>query len=509
MAEVFLTMVAGPSGSGFSKLAVIKRLRPNLVEDPDFVAMLVDEARISARLSHPNVVQTLEVGVEREEYYLAMEFLDGQPMHRIQRRVARTKASFSEDLSFLIVVDTLAGLHHAHELADYDGTPLNIVHRDVTPQNIFVTYDGTVKVVDFGIAKAAGRAQETKAGIVKGKVRYMSPEQALGGEVDRRADIFAAGVLLWEAATGMRFWAGEDDMTIVQRLVAGTYDPAPSTAKADVAPEIDAICRKAMAFNKEDRYATADELRADIESFLGTRIVSARRQLGPIVAEMFASERVQVRQVIERAGRTAAAEASMAALMSGQNTIAPPKSGRGPNSSRASSSTHVMATSIVPQHIAQLASVGPFEASFQVGSIAPAPSRTARFGGWSAAVLAAAAAVVVALFAFPMPLSEHVARIPSHVDHVRSSLVLTSATQLKERVVAEIPVPVEAAAFAAVHFSKPVVVARAPEPVAASSPVAAPRHAAAPAAASEMPEAKARRAKPAIDLADPWVARKE
>jgi serine/threonine protein kinase len=513
MAEVFLTMIGGPSGSGFSKLAVVKRLRPNLVEDPDFIAMLVDEARISARLSHPNVVQTLEVGIETEEYFLAMEFLDGQPMHRIQRRVARTKADFPEEMAFLVVVDTLAGLHHAHELADYDGTPLNIVHRDVTPQNIFVTYDGTVKVVDFGIAKAAGRMQETKAGIVKGKVRYMSPEQALGGEVDRRSDIFAAGVLLWEAATGMRFWAGEDDMTIVQRLVAGTYDPSPRTAKADVAPEIDAICRKAMAFEKEERYATAEELRNDIESFLGARIVSARRKLGAVIAEMFATERAQVRQVIERAGRAVTVETSFEALRSGQPTLAPPSSGRPASSPRHSSSTHVMATSIVPAHLAaQIASIRPLAASVPVDPYASMSApRTFRVGAWSAAVLAAAAAVTIVLLAFSMDVVERVARIPSQVEHTRSSLMLTSATQLRERIIVEAPVPTDTTAVSAVpaiHFSKPVVVARA-EPVvaAAASPAATPRHAAA--SAAEMPEAKARRAKPAIDLADPWVARRD
>jgi serine/threonine protein kinase len=495
MAEVFLTMVAGPSGSGFSKLAVVKRLRPNLVEDPDFVAMLVDEARISARLSHPNVVQTLEVGVENEEYFLAMEFLDGQPMHRIQRRVARTKAAFSEEMAFLVVIDTLAGLHHAHELADYDGTPLNIVHRDVTPQNIFVTYDGTVKVVDFGIAKAAGRVQETKAGIVKGKVRYMSPEQAVGGEVDRRSDIFAAGVLLWEAATGMRFWRGEDDMTIVQRLVAGTYDASPRSAKPTVAPEIDAICRKAMSFNKEDRYATADELRTDIESFLGGRIVSARRKLGAAVSEMFASERTQVRQVIERAGRTAIVEASMTTLLSGQTTIAPP--GATPRSPH-SSSTHVMATSIAPP---QLASIRPLSASLGTDALAPTGQGPHPYRGLFAGALAAAAAVVVALIAFPFGVAERVGRMPSQVEHVRTSLLLTSATHLKERILVEVPVERSETATAPVAFARPVTVTHSEGPV--SSPVAA---AASPSARhTDVPEVKARRAKPSLDLADPWT----
>ncbi len=311
MAEVFLSMVAGPAGSGFSKLAVVKRLRPNLVEDPEFIAMLVDEARIAARLNHPNVVQTLEVAVENGEYFLAMEFLDGQPLHRIQRRAKRMGIALSAEVEYLIVADTLAGLQHAHELSDYDGTPMGIVHRDVTPQNIFVTYNGQVKVVDFGIAKAAGRASETKQGIVKGKVRYMSPEQAMGQAVDCRADVFAAGVLLWEAATKQHFWKQLDELAIIQALLAGDYDASPQSIDPSVPAAIDAMCRKAMAPDASDRYASAADFRADLETFLADCVVSARRKLGPLVAEMFAKERLALRAVVEEATRGSVEPMSM------------------------------------------------------------------------------------------------------------------------------------------------------------------------------------------------------
>src|SRR5262245_42446668 len=234
MADVFLAMLAGPAGSGFSKLSVVKRLRPNLAEDPDFVAMLMDEARISARLNHANVVQTHEVGVEGESYYLAMEYLDGQPLHRIQRRSALSGKRIAPELEIIILSAVLAGLHHAHELTDYDGTPLNIVHRDVTPSNVFVTYGGHVKVVDFGIAKAAGRACETRQGVVKGKIRYMAPEQAMGLAIDRRADVFAVGILIWEALIGKRFWSAQDDIGIARKLIAGEYDASPRAADATV-----------------------------------------------------------------------------------------------------------------------------------------------------------------------------------------------------------------------------------------------------------------------------------
>ena len=320
MADVYLAKVAGPTGSGFTKLAVIKRLRPNLVEDPEFVAMLVDEARISARLNHPNVVQTLEVGFEHEEYYLAMEFLDGQPLHRVQRRAARTGTVLPRELACLVVADVLSGLHHAHELADYDGSPLGVVHRDVNPQNVFLTYDGTVKVVDFGIAKAAGRVAETKHGVVKGKVRYMSPEQALGGTIDRRSDIFAAGLLLWEAATGKRFGGEMHDLDISHALVTGDFDPSPRSVDPTVPAALDAMCRKALSSPTELRYATTGELRDDLEAFLSESLVSARRRLGALVAGMFVKERADVRAVIQRASLASEDAPSMAVLLGSTQT---------------------------------------------------------------------------------------------------------------------------------------------------------------------------------------------
>jgi serine/threonine-protein kinase len=325
MADVFLAVIAGPVGSGFTKLTVVKRLRQNLAEEQEFVEMLVDEARISARLNHPNVVQTNEVGSVGNQYFLAMEYLDGQPLHRVQHRamqkLARTQAEgatnpppasdpnaflqvdpFPKDCQYLVIVDTLAGLHHAHELADYDGTPLGIVHRDVTPHNVFVTYEGQVKVVDFGIAKAAGRASETRQGVVKGKVRYMAPEQAVGQAVDRRADLFSVGIMLWEAATGRRFWKDMDDLTIVQALVSGNMKISPREIDPNVPEAVDRICQKALAFNRDDRYATAEDFRTDLEDYLSSAdvLTGARRRLSACVSELFKDKRVEIKRVIEK-----------------------------------------------------------------------------------------------------------------------------------------------------------------------------------------------------------------
>ena len=333
MADVFLAVIAGPVGSGFTKLTVVKRLRQNLAEEPEFVEMLVDEARISARLNHPNVVQTNEVGSVGNQYFIAMEYLDGQPLHRLQhramQRAARANAEhitdppgsltssgppssspsllvatdpFPKECQYLVILDTLAGLHHAHELNDYDGTPLDIVHRDVTPQNVFVTYDGQVKVVDFGIAKAAGRASETRQGVVKGKVRYMAPEQAIGQHIDRRADVFSVGIMLWEAATGRRLWKDMDDLNIVQALVGGTMPISPKAIDPNVSEEIDRIVQKSLAFDRNDRYATAEDFRADLEHFLATQgvLTTARRRLAASVSELFSDKRTEIKAVIEK-----------------------------------------------------------------------------------------------------------------------------------------------------------------------------------------------------------------
>jgi eukaryotic-like serine/threonine-protein kinase len=176
MAEVFLA-IDDSLGDAFKKLIVVKRVRSNLAEDAEYAALLLDEARISARLNHANVVQIIEVGVEENRPFLAMEYLEGQSLARVEKR-ALASGGLPPEVVYSVMCDVLRGLKHAHELADFDGRPLGIVHRDVSPHNVFVTYDGHVKLLDFGIAKAAGRIVETELGIARGKVRYMAPEQA-------------------------------------------------------------------------------------------------------------------------------------------------------------------------------------------------------------------------------------------------------------------------------------------------------------------------------------------
>jgi serine/threonine-protein kinase len=298
MADVFLAVQQGQAG--FNKLVVIKRLRETFADDPEFVAMLLDEARLAARLNHPNVVQTNEVGQVGRHHFIAMEYLEGQPLHRINHRAAK-KGGMPLVVQARILADVLAGLHHAHELQDFDGTPLGVVHRDVTPHNIFLTYSGQVKVVDFGIAKAVGRSAETRTGVVKGKVTYMAPEQATGGAVDRRADLFSVGVMLWEAATGQRMWQNVQDLVVVSRLVNGDVPTSPKAIKAEVPEAIDVICKKALAPNPDDRYATAADFQEALEKYIresGEHV--GQRDLGALVTDLFKERRDEMKSIVEK-----------------------------------------------------------------------------------------------------------------------------------------------------------------------------------------------------------------
>ena len=296
MANVFLAVVRGPAG--FNKLVVIKEIRKDLAHDPDVLGMFLDEARLAARLNHSNVVQTNEVGQDGERYFISMEYLEGQPLNRVIHRLGRG-AGLPLSLLLRVVSEALAGLHHAHELTDYDGAPLAVVHRDITPHNIFVTYDGQVKIVDFGIAKARISTSETRAGVLKGKIAYMAPEQARGERVDRRADLFSVGVMLWEAVTGRRLWKDLPDLVILQRLAAGDF-PMPRAVDPTVPPRLDAIVQKCLSVDREGRYATALELQTDIDAYLDT--VDAHRgmrELGKLIATHFAADRLKLKATID------------------------------------------------------------------------------------------------------------------------------------------------------------------------------------------------------------------
>ena len=316
MADVHLAVSVG--AGDFHKLLVIKELRPGFADSAEHRAMFLQEARIAARMTHENVVQTFETGDAEGRPFIAMEFLDGQPLHRVLRRL-HEQGGLPLSLHLSVLGEVLAGLHHAHELCDFDGQPLGLVHRDATPHNVVVTYDGHVKLVDFGIARGIDGDGDTRIGTFKGKASYAAPEQARGETVDRRTDVFAVGVMLWEALAGRRMWPDLGEVMIVQRLRAAEIPALPASAAGG--PELHALCEGALAVEPRGRPATAGEF-AEALAEHSPEPRGARRQLGMMISHAFAEERsAQRRLIAEQLRRTADSAAPLLdiALLTGSN----------------------------------------------------------------------------------------------------------------------------------------------------------------------------------------------
>ncbi|HWL86479.1 MAG TPA: serine/threonine-protein kinase, partial [Polyangiaceae bacterium] len=294
MASVHLGRLIG--SVGFTRTVAIKRLHPHLARNPDFVAMFLDEARLAARIRHPNVVHTLDVVSDEHELLLVMEYVQGETLARLVRAAHSQKIRLPPSIASGIAVGALDGLHAAHEATSERGTPLGIVHRDVSPQNVLVGRDGVARVLDFGVAKAAGRLHETKDGSVKGKFAYMAPEQLGRTEVDRRADIFAAGVVIWEALTAERLFDGDNLAEIVHAVISRSV-PAPSSVAADIPPELDAVVLKALEREVDKRYASAHDMAVALERVC--RPASAR-EIGEWVEYLAAPSLRASRTLLER-----------------------------------------------------------------------------------------------------------------------------------------------------------------------------------------------------------------
>ncbi len=288
--------VAGGFG-GFRKLFVVKELKPVFTHNEEFVRLFMREARLAARLSHPNVVHTIEADQEHDRFFMAMEFLDGQPFSELLRR-AQKVPTVPLALRLSVICQALAGLHHAHELRDYDGRALEVIHRDVSPNNIFVTYDGQVKVLDFGVARALD-GEGTQPRGFKGKIGYASPEQLRMLPGDRRIDVFAAGVVMWEAIALRNLVRGRPLPQVFQARLNGT-EPRISQIVPEIDPALAVICERAMATDPDERYPSADALRQELEQYLDERKLACDpAMVAQLMRTKFSEERANIHHLID------------------------------------------------------------------------------------------------------------------------------------------------------------------------------------------------------------------
>ncbi len=288
MAEVFKAKSFGEAG--FERLVALKRILPSIAEDQEFIAMFVDEAKLAVQLTHPNIAQIFELGKVGDSYFIALEYVAGKDMRAIFERVKKRSEPIMVPMACYMVMKLCEGLDYAHNKKDAAGRSLELVHRDVSPQNILISYDGDVKLIDFGIAKAASKSSKTQAGILKGKFGYMSPEQVRGLQVDRRSDVFAVGICLYELLTNERLFVGESDFSTLEKVRNVEIMP-PTTYNKRIPDELEAIVLKALAKHPEDRYRSAMDLHDDLQSFMYTSgNFFARKDLSAYVHKIFAEE---------------------------------------------------------------------------------------------------------------------------------------------------------------------------------------------------------------------------
>jgi hypothetical protein len=289
MAEVFLARHG--ELAGFRTLVVVKKVLPHLASDPDFIDMFLDEARIASMLDHPNLVRIVEVGRHGDEFFLAMELVQGKPLSSLLRRALLHQEVIDPRVAAWIIAQAAAGLHHAHGLCSPDGEPLGLVHRDVSPQNILISFDGLVKVIDFGIAGAVGRLTDTGVGELKGKVAYMAPEQARVERTDPRTDVFALGVVLWETLCCRRLFARVSDVATLNAVLADPIPPPSAVVK--VPAGIEAIVMKALCRDPAGRYQSAQELSQALERFVFQGDGCGTGDVAALMKRHFSAERTR------------------------------------------------------------------------------------------------------------------------------------------------------------------------------------------------------------------------
>ncbi len=294
MAEVFLGVQRGLEG--FTKVVVIKRVLPQFGANDEFVRMFVDEARLAARLEHPNIVRTYEFGEVAGRYFTTMEYLPGEDLNKVLNKLARRDQAMPIHLAAGVIARVCAGLHFAHQLTDTSGRPLGLVHRDINPANVVLTYGGEAKIIDFGVAKTNDHPP-TVAGTIKGKIAYMSPEQLLARGIDRRSDIFSTGVVLWELLTGRPLFIRDNEASTVYAIMNDPIRP-PSRFRPDVPRELDTIVMRALSRTPADRYDSAEEMQNALEAVMSTMPSCDPRTLGRTLEDLFGKERAEAKRSI-------------------------------------------------------------------------------------------------------------------------------------------------------------------------------------------------------------------
>ena len=284
MAEVFRAKRRGVEG--FEKMLAVKRILPHLSDNKDFVEMFINEAKMVAGLSHPNIVQIFDLGKIEDSYCIAMEYIDGRDLRAILARIHDKEMILDVDLSALIINKVAAALEYAHRHCDPSGTPLQIVHRDVSPPNILISNEGEVKLVDFGIAKAAIKAPSTDSGSLRGKLLYMSPEQAWGRVMDKRSDVFSLGAVFFEMLTGRSLFMGTSEMSILERVREAKF-LTPSSFNPAIPIELEAVTARALKKDPDDRYQDGSEMLRDLDAYLRRRPAVGSAELAARVAELF------------------------------------------------------------------------------------------------------------------------------------------------------------------------------------------------------------------------------
>jgi serine/threonine-protein kinase len=312
MASVYLARAEG--APGFEKLVALKRIHPHLADEKDYVEMFLDEARIASRITHANVCSVFDFGEAAGEYFIAMEYLVGEPLSRVHRRVLAHADQRSSPLLAArmarVIAQACEGLHAAHELQDADGESLHVVHRDVSAENLFVTYDGATQVVDFGIAHARQRVHHTEAGQVKGTFPYMAPEQMTAAVVDRRVDIWALGAVLWELLTLRRLFLRDTDVNTMYAVLSGEIRP-PSDYRSEVPAELDEIVLKALQRDPTERWQSAREMGTALRRFLANQEeLVGPAEIADWMEELFPNGESRKRQLMEIARTSDASIAS-------------------------------------------------------------------------------------------------------------------------------------------------------------------------------------------------------